>query len=429
MLEGIDLKEELARTQPDFVVFVPDRFEGEDMNTGNEHFLVFVGPDRAHMAVWTQSTFEGQPDQRIVFSRENDDGTWTRPVQVAGKPPGADPKSPAGMASWGFPMVSKSGRIYVLFNRHIGVNDIFSHTTGLMCGVYSDDAGRTWSEAQTIPMPRTKWDNPDPDVPANWIVWQKPLRLSEGKYLAGFTRWISPAVRPPTPINVWWANGSVVEFMRFENLDDDPEPADLEISYFATDEDALQAPLIDHPEHSVIQEPSLVRLPDGRLFCVMRTTQGCPYYAVSDDEGRTWTKPEPLLQTDDGPRLLHPCSPCPMYDIDGRYVFFHHNHDGHFEQWGPKDTTWHRRPIYVRVGEFRPGARQPVWFSEPRFMMDNAGVPLGYGKGRTDLALYASHTVHAGEHVLWYPERKFFLLGRKLDNALLGGLSAPESSV
>lgn len=55
-------------------------------------------------------------------------------------------------------------------------------------------------------------------------------------------------------------------------------------------------------------------------------------------------------------------------------------------------------------------------------MMDNAGVALGYGAGRTDLALYASHTVHAGVPVLWYPERKFFLLGRKLDGGLLAGL-------
>lgn len=426
MLQETCLKEELARTRPDFVVFVPDRLEGDDMNTGNEHFLVFAGPRGRPMAVWTQSTFEGRPDQRVVFSREGENGVWTPPVQVAGKSPDADPDSPAGMASWGFPLVSRSGRLYVLYNRHTGVNDLFTHTTGLLCGVCSDDGGRTWSAEQTLFMPRTRWDNPDPRIPANWIVWQKPLRLSEGKYFTGFTRWVSPQVRPPSPLRVWWAEDSVVEFMRFENVDDDPEPADLEISYFASDAEALQAPLLHHPAHTVIQEPALVRLPDDRLFCVMRTTQGCPYYAVSADAGRTWTKPEPLLQTDAGPRLLQPCSPCPIYALsDGRYVFFHHNHDGHFEQWGPADSTWHRRPIYVRTGEFRADARQPVWFSEPRFMMDNAGVALGYGQGRTDLALYSSHTRYGGGDVLWYPDRKFFLLGRKLDERLLGGLPVP----
>ena len=32
--------------------------------------------------------------------------------------------------------------------------------------------------------------------------------------------------------------------------------------------------------------------------------------------------------------------------------------------------------------------------------------------GRLDLALYSSFTVRNGVPVLWYPERKFFLLGR-----------------
>jgi len=46
------------------------------------------------------------------------------------------------MASWGFPLVSNSGRIYVIYNQRIGVNDLFTHTTGLMAGIHSADAGR-----------------------------------------------------------------------------------------------------------------------------------------------------------------------------------------------------------------------------------------------------------------------------------------------
>ncbi len=173
------------------------------------------------MAVWTQSSYEGKPDQRIVLSCSQDRGqTWQPPVTIAGP----DPHTGQGMASWGFPLVSHAGRIYVLYSRHTGVNDIFTHTTGWMAGITSDDCGRTWSGEQIIPMPRTRWDNPDPAVPANWIVWQKPLRLPGGKYYSGFTRWVSPAVRPPAPLPVWWAEASVVEFLRFENLDEYPNP-------------------------------------------------------------------------------------------------------------------------------------------------------------------------------------------------------------
>src|SRR6478609_1144923 len=75
----------LRSTHPDFVVFVPS-IENAAMNqTGNEHFLVFDGPDDSLMAVWTQSTHEGQPDQHIVFAQSQDEGaTWSRPRIIAG---------------------------------------------------------------------------------------------------------------------------------------------------------------------------------------------------------------------------------------------------------------------------------------------------------------------------------------------------------
>jgi hypothetical protein len=417
------MDEELQRTQPDYVVYKPHSMDGSTYDTGNEHFLVFDGPDRSLMVVWTQSTREGQPDQRIVFSHSNDGGcAWSHPVAIAGP----EPPSKGNMASWGFPMVSKTGRIYVLYNKHIGVNDIFLHTTGLMAGIYSDDSGKTWSQEQVIPMPRSKYDNPDPSVPANWIIWQKPLRLSEGKYLAGFTRWVSPAVRPPKPIDVWWAEESVVEFMRFENIDKDPAPEDINISYFAWNEEALRVGLIGYPGRSVVQEPSIVALPNGQLFCAMRTTTGNPYYTISADAGKTWGKPEPIKYTDNGAALLHPCSPCPIYDIgNGQYIFLFHNHDGHIENWGPRDTTNHRRPINVALGEYRQNAEQPVWFSKPKFLMDNKGIHLGYEDGRADLAMYASFTIHGENRVLWYPERKFFLLGKKITSGFLSDMRVP----
>jgi hypothetical protein len=419
----MEIDAELQRTHPDYVVYKPRRLDGSSHEGGNEHFLVFDGPDGSLMAVWTQSSFEGQPDQRIAFARSRDEGrTWSAPRVIAGPEPGAT----GNMASWGFPLVSKRGRIYVLYNRHIGINDIWGHTTGRMAGISSDDLGQTWSPEAFIPMPRSIWDNPDPKFPSNWIVWQKPLRLSEGKYLAGFTRWLSPAVRPPEPLPIWWAAASVVEFMRFENLDDHPAPTDLQINYFMSDKAALQVGLIGHPDVSVVQEPSLVPLPDGRLFCVMRTTVGHPCWSESADHGRTWSAPRPLLTNDESPALPHPCSPCPIYLLaDGRYLLLIHNHDGYFGTWGPFDCSDHRRPIFAVLGEFRPKARQPVWFGAPRLLMDNAGVRIGYGAGRADLAMYASFTIRNGRQVLWYPERKFFLLGKIIRDDFVQNLDRP----
>ena len=418
-----DLKARIATqlhiTRPDYVVFVPEVAGDRVSDTGNEHFLVFDGPDRSLMAVWTQSSAEAQPDQHIAFARSSDEGrTWSKPRIIAGPN-----KAGAGlMASWGYPLVSKTGRIYVLYSQHIGKYDSFYHHTGWLHGVSSDDNGVTWSQPRNIPVARSRHDNPDASCPPNMLCWQKPLRLGkDGRYFAGFTRWTSFAVRKnPTP--AWISADARVEFMRFENVDDNPAVEDLRIRWFAANEQALAVPFPGHPEVSACQEPSLVKLPDGRLFVVMRTAAGSPFWSVSANGGETWATPRQLLRRDGGEPLLHPLSPCPIYDVggntagSGRYVLFIHNHDGHYQNYGPTDTGRHRRPIYLVRGHYQLGADQPIWFEEPKFFCDHDGTSLGKPgtAGRTDLALYGSFTVRQGRPVLWYPDRKFFLLGRDI---------------
>jgi hypothetical protein len=408
---------QLRITKPDYVVFVPEVTETGVNDTGNEHFLVTDGPDGSLIAVWTQSSAEAQPDQHIAFARSVDEGvTWSKPAIIAGpRKPGDGP-----IASWGYPLVSQSGRIYVLYSQHVGRTDGFVHHTGWLDGIFSDDLGRTWSAPQRIPVARSIYDSPDATMPPNMLCWQKPLRLGrDGKYFAGFTRWTSFHVTK-NPTKSWISADSRVEFMRFENVDAHPAVADLKITWFAANEKALAVPFPGHPQVSACQEPTVVKLPDGRLFCVMRTAAGSPFWSVSADGGETWTTPRRLLRKDGGEPLLQPLSPCPMYDVggntagSGRYVLFIHNHDGHYQGYGPTDGGFHRRPIHLVAGRFQAGADQPVWFDEPRFFMDHDGVSLGKPgtKGRLDLALYASFTVRQGRAVLWYPERKFFLLGR-----------------
>ncbi|OHE79585.1 MAG: hypothetical protein A2107_12005 [Verrucomicrobia bacterium GWF2_62_7] len=417
---------QLRITKPDFVVFVPEVTDAGVNDTGNEHFLVFDGPDGSLMAVWTQSSVENYSaempaDQHIAFARSDDKGvTWSKPRIIAGPKKAGD----GHMASWGYPLVSKRGRIYALYSQHIGKFDSFFHHTGWLHGIYSDDNGQTWSKPQNVPVARSINDNPDTAMPPNMLCWQKPLRLGkDGRYFAGFTRWTSFAVRK-NPTKSWMSADARVEFMRFENVDDNPEPSQLKISWFASNEKALAVPFPGHLEASACQEPTIVKLPDNRLFCVMRTASGSPFWSISADIGETWTQPRRLLRKDGGEPLLHPLSPCPMYDMggneagSGRYALFIHNHDGHYKQYGPADSGFHRRPIYIVAGRFQAGADQPIWFDEPRFFMDHDGVSLGKPgtRGRLDLALYSSFTVRDSQSVLWYPERKFFLLGRIIGN-------------
>ncbi len=430
------LDREIERSAPDYIVYRPGSVDGSTFDTGNEHFLVFDGPDGSLMAVWTQSTHEGAGDHRIVFARCDDEGSpasggqaWSAPLRIAG--PG---KPGAGhIASWEFPLVSRSGRIYVIYNQYQGRDDVGPTFTGTMDCVCSDDLGKTWSAPHTIPMKRSPYDHPDSSVPSNWIVWQKPIRDLSGRPLTGFTRWVSKAVRTPPHVNSWTAWESVVEFMRFHNIDADPEPRDIEITYSAWGDEALRVPHYDHPLLSIAQEPSLVRLPDKRLFCTMRTMSGFIWYSLSADDGLSWCSPRPLLRRDHGLPILQPICCCPIYEYSaGTYLLLHHNNDGRFEGSRPEQANRNRRPAFIALGKYRPDAEQPIWFSPSKQLMDNDGVGIGPLK-RIDIGVYPSvtnrsrRTDRKGNFVLWHPDRKFFLLGKRITSEWLSDLEVPGS--
>ena len=438
------LRRELQRTNPDYVVYVPGHYDGSTDDGLNEHFLVFDGPDGSLMAVWTQSAMAaGRPGKRqvnrIVFSRSDDEGvTWTPPTHVAG-PKGAD--DPAPMASWAFPLVSKSGRthgvrarIYVVYNQNQGNAGWIMMHTGTMDAVYSDDNGATWSAPQNLPLPKSPFDDPEGAVPPEWIVWQQPMRDLSGGYFVGYSHWVNKAAATLKEVSGWTEIESVCEFMRFVNVDDDPEPKDLTVRYSAWGDKALRVPHWKHPLLSIAQEPSLVRLPDDRLFCVMRTCSGYIWWSQSADDGGTWCSPRPLLDRDFGKPLLNPVGCDPIYQLaDGRYLLLYSNNRGDLASGGAADAG-PRRPCYAALGEFRPAADQPVWFSPPKLLMDTDDCGVDGVKNTPEtprnsgLSMYASFTTRNGNNVLWYPDRKFFLLGKCITAEFLADMTVPQQT-
>jgi hypothetical protein len=336
------------------------------------------------------------------------------------------------MASWAFPMVSKSGRIYVIYNSNQGTKGWIKMHTGTMDGVFSDDHGHTWSAPQNIPMQRSPYDDPEGKVPPEWIVWQIPMHDLEGRHFVGYTRWVNKAKAQRRNVEAWTQIESVCEFMRFENIDDDPEPRNLRISYSAWGDRALRVPHYKYPLLSIAQEPSLVRLPDKRLFCVMRTNTGYVWYSISDDDGETWCNPRPLLRKDHGPPILQPVACCPIYQLaDGRYVLLHHNNRGDIKS-KPERTREPRRPAFIALGEFRPGTDQPIWFSQSKQLMDNDGIGVsgrragGKARVQVGIGLYSSFTTRDGNNVLWHTDRKFFLVGKRITKDFLADLQVPK---
>ncbi len=389
----------------DFTVYVPrqPRTESErDIHqpgdTFNDHFHVLEDPVRGFLyAFWTQGSFETANDEHVVFSKSADGGrSWTEPIILAGSATLADPKP---VAAWQQPMLSRSGRIYLLWNQETTVK---KHLQGIMCGRYSDDAGATWSQPETVPFPiRFQADPEDPSLPPIWCMWQRPLRFGEdGRYLAGCSRYDRKGI-------------ARVEFWQYENIDEDPEIRDIRISFFNTGEQAFDSSAVESDkeyfprEGKITEEACIIGLPDGRLFAVMRTSIGHPVWSVSADNGHTWSRPEVLREKDGGPAILQPCSPCPIYDLkgpearSGRYALFVHDA---FDFNSP--TSYQNRgPLYRRNGTFVPGAHQPVWFDE--------GVL--FSPRETGNSFYTSFTALNGESVLWFGDQKFYLFGKVMN--------------
>ncbi len=375
---------------PDYVVFVPTqprdaakRDISKPGDTYNDHFQVIYNPsNRMLYAFWTQATYESDIDQHVAFAKSSDKGvTWTRPVILAGS---HNKRNPALLASWQQPMLTKGGRLYCFWNQQ--KTGAFHSHYGDMYGIFSDDGGETWTPPQLVEWPSNAVPPENKGEPRNWCIWQRPLRLGPGgTFIAGVSHY-----------------GRVVDFINYLNIDDHPAVKDVKVAFYQTGGDILRAP--DGFKSKSCEEASMVRLPDGRLFAILRSHTGHPIWTQSRDDGRTWSKTKVLVDST-GKSYLHPCSPCPMYDWkgceagSGKYFAFIHNH---FD-YGHKNGAWQPRgPLYLIAGEFDPKGEQPVRFGAPKLF-----APRKIGN-----SFYTSYTVFDGKGILWFNDDKFYLCGR-----------------
>ena len=418
-------EEEWKRSLPDIVMYKPRE---DEYDNDNEHFLVINAPRSDEMiAFWTQSSCEGKGDNHLVSSRSHDGFHWSDPVYLSGYRKGTDERQ----SSWGFPVVSAKGRIYLIYTRELDLYDNNRQGSGGMGCIFSDDNGFTWSEEYLLSMPRSRYDNPDTRFPKNWIVWQLPIRDALGRYLAGYTLVTSNSLRPAH--DMWVDTETRSYFMRFENIDDNPAPSDIRITWLPENDMGLESPNKKIPEMSVNQEPSVVLLPDGRLFATMRTMTGYVNCSVSEDNGKTWREPEALRFRDNGDFIEHPLSPCPIYSMsDGRFFLLFHNNPGEHlgfsqfkDNWEQNEANFFRNPTYISIGHFVADAYQPVWFAKPYKLFDTDDIAIG-PKETAEIATYTSYIEWKGKRILWYPDRKYYLLGRILTDELLASIDENE---
>ena len=432
--------DEWKRTNPDIVLYLPQEENGYD--AVNQHFLVKKSPTGAWLAFWTSGADEGQANQSMRFSRSTDRGaTWSKPIVIDGPQANQSPgcfkapdqhegtwsptpigdkagKEHAGIASYGFPIIAPDlNRIYCFYFKCTGKADLVYAMGGAFMVRYSDDDGLTWSdEAFEISLEKTLGDNPDPEIPPTWIIWQIPYVTSRGEVIAPFTCWNSKKSSAGI--------GSESHFLLFDNVLTEPDPSKLTTTTLTSGHRGLRMPSAMDTHISFCEEPAIVELSDGRFFCVMRTDTGYIVYSLSDDQCRTWRPPAPLYRDRDGDLMLNPVSSCPIYKLkDGRYILVYYNNtgdaNGGYFPCGYDCVRKNRYPAFISVGHEDPGNKErPIRFGPPKMFADTAGIGIGPG-GRTEVATYPSLLEDGDDRVLFYPDRKHFLLGRQLTDEWL----------
>lgn len=410
---------EWQHTSPDLVVFIPQAQTGPE--TDNQHFIVFPLKNGDFFALWTTAYRESHPNQHIVFSKSKDRGlTWTKPITIAGPKvvEKEGEKTYEGLASWAFPIyVPAKNRIYVFYQKGIGVYDPRPGFTGEMRFIFTEDEGETWSREYTVPLRRTAIMAPDPKIPPNWIIWQQPVEITPGQILGCGTIWASEQLTKQNPDAL---AGSECWFWRFDNILTEDDPTKIRVTLLPDGEHGLRMPKEPGSRISTAEEPTVVRLSDGRWFCVFRTYRGCIGYAISGDEGHTWSEAQPLRYYDGGPPMLQPTASCPLYPLgDGRFLLTFHNNDGTANGGRhPWDWRRNRTPAFYSLGKEMLERRQPIWFSPPIMFLDNEAQPWG-PVGRTSVAVYTSFFELEGKRWYWYPDRKHFLLGKFITDQML----------
>ena len=232
----------------------------------------------------------------------------------------------------------RSGRVVFFYSQFYG--GAHDNSPARIAAIHSDDQGRTWSAPRVV----------EENAGRENVMSVSLLRLAAGR-LAFFycltndlsdarprlrlsgdegATWSEPKLVIGAPgyfvLNndrvVQLRSGRLVVPVAYHRMNG-PDPGNynsfdrraVALWYLSDDEGATWRESADWwaiPVRSTsgLQEPGVVQLADGRLFCWARTDQGAQYGMFSEDDGNTWSAPAPTP-------LRSPTSPASIKRLPG----------------------------------------------------------------------------------------------------------------
>ena len=256
----------------------------------------------------TSSGTEGAHMNHIIATKSYDQGkTWTHPVNV--EPPGV-PQS-----SWAVPLKVPGGRVYVFYDynkyRFTGLEGVMS---GPFAYKYSDDHGKSWSEERyEVPIRSTKIDQENYTKGKHQFFWSidKPVVTDQAAYIT-----LSKILRLAPDQGEFYARSEGF-ILKSENILTEEHPENIQWETLPEGDTGIW-----NPNFGTVQaEHNTVVMNNGSLYVVYRTWDGFPAYAISTNDGKSFSTPK-VMKYAHGEPMGNPRA-CPKIHKtqDGKYLF------------------------------------------------------------------------------------------------------------
>lgn len=350
--------------------------------------------DGAWLCVITTGTgHEGDPGQHVISMRSTDQGrNWSAPVAVE---PADGPE-----ASYAVLLKVPGGRIYCFYNHNTDrVREVRREDGGVFTRVdslghyvfkYSDDHGRSWSNARyEVPVREFACDRENVYGGALRFFWNvgRPLLLDDAALLT---------LHKVGAMGDGFFAQSEGVVLRSENILTETDPAKITFTTLPDGEIGLRAPA---GGGRIAEEQSVVALSDGALYCVYRTVDGYPACAYSRDGGHRWTPPTYAAYTPGGRRIKHPRAANFVWRCgNGQFLYWFHNHGGTVaqRQSGGWDHYHDRNPVWLAAGrEVDSPDGKVIHWSQPEILLydDDPFIRISYPDlVETDGRFYVTET-------------------------------------
>ena len=220
---------------------VKSGFLADPPPTLSSHASTICDAKNGMVAAWFGGTAERQRDVVIWLARQEKDGAWGKPVEVAR----GDEDGPDQWACWNPVLFQvKDGPLLLYYKVGPSPSEWWGRFK------YSDDGGRSWSKSRRLPGFQIG------------PVRNKPVALTDGTLLCGASdedagwRVHMETVREPASVSAKWTRtGDLNSAMEFGAI-----------------------------------QPTILPWPGGRIQILCRTKQRVVTESWSEDQGKTWSR-------------------------------------------------------------------------------------------------------------------------------------------